>query len=187
LVASLLYAAMVTLQSFILAGLTSHILVILGGIGVTTAVAISAASFQGMGQFVARFGQIFFNRGSHPLSVAVLSGALYASSFVVAIAGRGFPATAYGFTLLFGAANGLMTIAKGTLPLLMFSREAYGANVGRLIAPGFFLSAAAPTIYAELDARLPGSAFVVSAGLAATIFAVTLALYARLRRRTPGA
>jgi MFS family permease len=180
---AILYAVMVTLQTFLLAGMTSHVLVVLGDIGVSTAVAVSAAALQGVGQFIARFVQIFLRAVSSPLRLAILAAGFLAFAFVFAVGGHGHAASAYAFMLLFGAGNGLMTIAKGTLPLIMFRREVYGAKVGRLIAPGFFLTATAPTVYAALNARYPDSALVVSATLAAATFAVTLVLYGKLRGR----
>ena len=39
------------------------------------------------------------------------------------------------FALMYGAGNGLLTIMRGTVPLVLFDPSAYGRVVGRLIAP----------------------------------------------------
>jgi MFS family permease len=189
LIAALCYSAIATLHSFLLAGLTSHILVVLHEIGASAAVAVSAASLQGIGQFTARFAQVFFARKTDPLRLGIYASGLLVLSFAAALFGAHYTALPYAFMLLFGAGNGLLTIVKGTLPLLLFSREVYGASVGRLVAPGFILAAAAPTIYAQLIQRFPKSALYLSAGAALGVFAIALALSLmfhkqRLRART---
>ena len=72
-VGAILFAMMVTLQTFLLAGMTSHVLMVLGDIGVSAAVAVSAAALQGVGQFIARFVQIFLRAISSPLRLAIRS------------------------------------------------------------------------------------------------------------------
>ena len=61
----------------------------------------------------------------------------------------GAPA-AYLFTLLHGAGNGVMTIAKGTLPLVIFGPAGYGRRQGWLVAPARFGQAGAPFVFAIL-------------------------------------
>ena len=41
---------------------------------------------------------------------------------------------------LYGACNGLLTIARGTLPLALFDYRSYGAVVGGLLIPSFLLT-----------------------------------------------
>ena len=42
------------------------------------------------------------------------------------------------FTVLHGAGNGILTIAKGTLPLVLFGPAGYGARQGLAFAPVLF-------------------------------------------------
>jgi hypothetical protein len=46
-----------------------------------------------------------------------------------------------------GAGNGVLTIAKGTLPLAIFGPEGYGRRQGLLGAPSRVLQAFAPLIF----------------------------------------
>ncbi|MEC5397535.1 MFS transporter [Uliginosibacterium sp. H1] len=48
------------------------------------------------------------------------------------------------FAVCYGAANGVMTIVRGTVPAELYGREAYGQLMGRLAQPAFFAKAAAP-------------------------------------------
>jgi hypothetical protein len=57
----------------------------------------------------------------HPIGAAAL-----------AIAG---PSGAAVFAVLYGAGNGLLTIARGTVPLAIFGSHAYGERTGMLGAP----------------------------------------------------
>ena len=54
------------------------------------------------------------------------------SALILGIVGG--PAAAV-FTLLHGAGNGMLTVAKGTLPLALFGPAGYGQRTGVLSAP----------------------------------------------------
>src|SRR5262245_7749260 len=73
----------------------------------------------------------------HPLGAAVLGafGAVAASGV---------------FTVLHGAGSGILTIARGTVPLAMFGPENYGYRLGLLGAPSRIMMAAAPLLFGLL-------------------------------------
>ena len=58
----------------------------------------------------------------------------------------GGPAAAV-FTLLHGAGNGILTIAKGTLPLVLFGPAGYGARRGLMMVPARVAQAFAPVLF----------------------------------------
>jgi hypothetical protein len=58
------------------------------------------------------------------------------------------------FAIAFGAANGVMTVARGALPLLMFGPTGYGRVIGRIARPGLFVQALAPFVVASAVERL---------------------------------
>ena len=87
---------------------------------------------------------------------------------------------AIAFALLYGASNGLLSITRGTLPLVLFDHRTYGALVGRLLVPSFLLSAVAPLGYALVIDHLGDvAALVLSVGFAVIVLAAAAAL--RLR------
>jgi hypothetical protein len=47
--------------------------------------------------------------------------------------------------VLYGAENGIYSIARGTLPLALFGQRHYGAIVGRLARPSLLAQAVAPS------------------------------------------
>jgi predicted MFS family arabinose efflux permease len=54
------------------------------------------------------------------------------------------------FVILYGAANGVMTIVRGTVPVDLFGREQFGRINGQLAAPANFAKASAPMLIALL-------------------------------------
>jgi hypothetical protein len=54
---------------------------------------------------------------------------------------------ALAFVLLHGLGNGLLTIVRGTLPLLLFGAQGYGARQGWIALPGRLVGAVAPWLF----------------------------------------
>jgi hypothetical protein len=81
------------------------------------------------------------------------------------------------FALLYGACNGVLTITRGTLPLVLFDHRSYGALVGKLVVPSFVLPAAAPVIYAVVIDRVGNAgALYLSIGIAIVTFLAAMLL-----------
>jgi hypothetical protein len=126
--------------------------------------------------------EFLFGRRLDPLALGVLASALVPVAFVTGLfSGRSLLAAA-AFAFLYGAGNGLLTITRGTQPLILFEPHAYGTIVGRLIAPGFFLSALAPVLYAAIIARFgQAAALHLSTGVGLLACLASLALWLRFR------
>lgn len=60
------------------------------------------------------------------------------------------PTMAFGllFALCYGASNGIITIARGTVPAQLFGSQQQGALLGALARPSFFAKALAPGLFA---------------------------------------
>jgi hypothetical protein len=54
---------------------------------------------------------------------------------------------ALAFVLLHGVGNGLLTIVRGTLPLLLFGAQGYGARQGWIALPGRLVGAVSPWLF----------------------------------------
>ena len=78
-----------------------------------------------------------------------------------------------------GAGNGLLTIAKGTLPLAIFGPVGYGLRSGLLGAPARAIQAASPLVFGLLIDRMGIGVLTVSAGLSLSAFFALLILRAR--------
>jgi len=91
------------------------------------------------------------------------------------------------FTVLHGARNGLLTVAKGTLPLAMFGPTGYGLRTGLLSVPARVAQAGAPLAFGLLLDRVDLGVLAVSAGLGLASTVALLALPARNTSSQPKA
>ncbi len=139
-----------TLHAFVQSAMAAHLVRLLADFGLGAAVAVSAASLMGVAQVLARIAEMALQRRLSAIAVAVPSVALLPAAFAVALA---LPASAAGaalFVLLYGCANGLMTIVRGALPLAIFGSVGYAERLGRIAGPGFVAAAAAPVLFSAL-------------------------------------
>ncbi|MET0313372.1 MAG: MFS transporter, partial [Hansschlegelia sp.] len=135
------------------------------------------AALRGVGQSSARLAEVLFGRRLSAVDLNLGAAAGLAGAFVLGFWSGHSLLFAGVFSLVYGAATGLMTITRGTLPLVFFDPAAYGALVGRLIVPSFLLSAAAPVVYALAIERFGAeAAIVISVGLAFATVAAALGL-----------
>jgi predicted MFS family arabinose efflux permease len=173
--ALLAYVFAVTL--FCSTALATHLPRLLESAGATPAAAIAAGALIGPAQVGARMIEFGFLRHHHPLILARV--AIMMHPFAVAVLMLiGAPA-AYAFTLLHGAGNGVMTIAKGTLPLALFGPAGYGLRQGVLNAPGRVLQAFSPVIFGFALESWGTHAIWLTGGLGLTAFAALLVLRAQ--------
>lgn len=161
--------------------MAAHLPRLLQETGLSAATAIALAALVGPAQVAARLLEFSLLRRFHPMLSARLAcvahplGALGVMAF-------GAPAAAL-FTLLHGAGNGVLTIAKGTLPLAMFGPGGYGRRQGWLMVPARFGQAFSPFLFALLIERLGSGALGVSAALGLLAFGA-LTLLHQLTRNT---
>lgn len=154
--------------------MAAHLPRLLEDAGATKAVAIAAAALVGPAQVAARLLEFGVLRRFHPLLSARLASITHPIG-VVAILLFG-PAAAYLFTILHGGGNGIMTIAKGTLPLAIFGPVGYGRRQGYLAAPARFGQAASPFVFALLIERYGANALFVTSGLCVAAFIALMLL-----------
>ncbi|MEZ5667953.1 MAG: MFS transporter [Alphaproteobacteria bacterium] len=163
---------------FVTAAMAAHLPALLTAAGATPAAAIAAAALVGPAQVAARLVEFGLLRRLHPLTAGRVATALHpvgAATLVVV----GAPAAA-AFALLHGAGNGLLTIAKGTIPLALFGPVGYGRRSGILSAAARVTQAAAPFLFGlVLDAHGPGMALGLSSALCLAALAGLLALRER--------
>lgn len=173
--AGVLYAVIVASTGALASALSAHMIGIIAGMGMGLGVAVVLSSLRGVGQSAARLAEVLFGKRLSPAGLAVLSTALLPVSTGFGFAAGVSVAAGAAFSVLFGAGNGLVTIVRGTLPLALFDPRTYGTTVGRLIAPGFYVSAAAPLVFALVMERfgtaaaLPLSAALGGLALAAAV------------------
>jgi MFS family permease len=149
----ILLVAAFALYAFLLSGVTSNLLAMLqrGGIDAATVVAVGALF--GPAQVAARLVDFMLAGRTHPLWIARGAVMLIAFAFAMLSFTGASPLVAALFAIAFGAANGVMTIARGALPLLMFGPIGYGRVIGRIARPALFVQALAPFVVASAVER----------------------------------
>jgi hypothetical protein len=178
-IAFMLVTAAFTAYAFVPSALSAHLLAIFGRTGIEAATVVLIGALFGPAQVVARVVELAFGRDVHPLWVARFAVGLLVAAFAMLIVFGISPAAAAGFALMFGAANGLITIARGALPLALFGAEGYGQTIGRISGFWLAMQSAAPLLMAFIAER--GSdmiALTVACGFAV----VALACLAAIRR-----
>ena len=146
------------------AGMAAHFPRILEAAGASPAQAIAAGALIGPAQVGARMVEASLLSRFHPLVSARLATLTHpVGAAVILAAGGGVAASV--FAVLHGSGNGIITIARGTVPLAIFGPENYGYRLGILGMPARFLSAAAPLGFSFLIDRLGADVLIVSAGL----------------------
>jgi MFS family permease len=163
--------------AFVPSALAAHMLAIFERLGVEPATVILIGTLFGPAQVAARLCEFAFGSNLHPLDIARSAITLLLLAFLL-LAGLGVSAPiAAAFAILFGVSNGLMTIARGTVPLALFGPAGYGAVVGRIAGPSLVLQAAAPLVIAFVaEAASDGAALATIAGMATISLAAFLAV-----------
>jgi len=119
--------------------------------GASLAAAVAVGALIGPAQVAGRVLEFGFLRRVHPLLSARLAALAHPAGVVVLLMAG--PAMAPVFAILHGAGNGILTIAKGTLPLVLFGAQGYGARQGWLMMPARIAQALAPLLFGlALDA-----------------------------------
>ena len=159
---------------FVTSAMAAQLPKLLERAGATPLQAIAAAALVGPAQVAARVAEFMFLRRIHPLISARIAVMLHPlGAAVLAVAGA--PAAAI-FAALYGAGNGLLTIARGTLPLAIFGPEGYGARTGLIGAPARTVQAFAPFVFGLMLDAIGLQAIAVSAALCVAALAALLAL-----------
>ncbi|WP_430474838.1 MFS transporter [Thalassospira lucentensis] len=110
--------------------------------------ALIAASLVGPAQVAGRLLEFGFLKKMHPLISSRLAAITHPVGAVLLLVFGG--PVGMLFTSLHGVGNGILTIAKGTLPLVIFGPVGYGARQGYVMAPSRFAQAAAPFLFGLL-------------------------------------
>lgn len=143
--------------------MAAHLPRIVETFGATPAQAVLAGMMIGPAQVGARILEASLLRRFHPiLSARIACITNPVGVCVIAIFG-GVAAPA--FALLYGAGNGILTIARGTLPLAVFGPENYAYRLGLIGAPSRICQALAPLAFGLLIEPMGRGVLAVSAGL----------------------
>lgn len=165
--------------AFVPSGLSAHLLAIFKRAGIDAASVVTIGALFGPAQVFARICELAFARGVHPLVVARLAVGTLLAAFALMLWLGVSPLVAAAFMAMFGMANGLITIARGAVPLVLFGPVGYGATIGRIAGPWLVMQAIAPLVLAFVIERTSDpAALALVASLALVSFACLVVLRA---------
>ena len=141
-------AATFAAATFVFSALSAYMIPALGTRGFSVEQAVWIGALIGPMQVLARIVEWFFagrisaiGVGYAACGLALLGMILL--NFIPGVIGFGML-----FALCYGASNGILTIARGTVPAELFGAQQQGALLGALARPSFFAKAFAPALFA---------------------------------------
>jgi len=177
--AFILVASAFASYAFIPSGLSAHLLAIFARSGIDAGAVVWIGALFGPAQVGARLIEFAFGRNVHPLWVVRFALATLLCAFAMLAVLHVSLATAATFALMFGGANGLVTITRGAVPLALFGASGYGRLMGRLAGPFLLMQSAAPLIMAFV---IEHSSDAAALALAAAFASIALICFIGLRR-----
>ncbi len=161
-----------TASGMVTMGMAANLPLLFAAVGASPPAAIAAASLLGPVQVAARMLEFGARHRIDPLASARIANVLHPLGAAV-IAVGGAPVIV-AFAVLHGTGSGMLTIARGTLPLALYGPRGYGARVGRIAAPARLGQALSPFIVSVAIAKLGVATLAISSALS---LAALIALY----------
>ncbi|MAN78099.1 MAG: MFS transporter [Rhizobiales bacterium] len=148
-----------------------HIIVILSASGYSGPASVGLAALIGPAQIGARVVEKLAGGRYHPIWTMIFATALVALGFL----GLGLGIHAGAALVAYGAGNGLWSIARATIPLVVFGSSNYPHVMGSIAAPALIAAALAPSAGAFLMQAL-GTGSIASVMIIVAAIAVVAAM-----------
>lgn len=157
-VAFVLVATAFSCYAFVPSALSAQLLAIFERFGLAPETVVAIGMLFGPSQVLARLCELSFARRAHPLWIARFAVGFLVAAFALLMLLRFSAPLAACFAVMYGMANGLMTIARGTVPLSLFGAKGYGRLVGRIGGPFLVVQAVAPVCMSYVAERASDAA-----------------------------
>ena len=143
--------------------MAAHLPRLMEAAGATTTQAVLAGALMGPAQVAGRIFEASFLSRYHPLVSTRLACITHPiGAAILGLVGGGAASV---FAIFYGSGNGILTIARGTLPLAIFGPENYGYRLGIIGAPARMAQAAAPLLFGLLIEAMGARVLIVSSAL----------------------
>ncbi|MCO5064671.1 MAG: MFS transporter [Rhizobiaceae bacterium] len=157
------------MATFVVIGLSMsviyiHLIELLQARGLELAGAVALGALIGPSQVAARSLDLLFGGRHHP--VWTFLGAMFGCAIGLVLFALDFPYLSVAI-IMFSAGNGIYSIVRGALPLVLFGPEKFPTIVGLLARPGYIAYALAPSV---------GAVLIETAGPSRTIGILALAM-----------
>ena len=169
----LLLASAVTINGFVSWGFSSIVIQLLRTMGTADARAIQLGSLLGVMQVSARALDYVGGARWDGLTTGMIAAAVLPISFLLLMIGGPAEYAVLGFLALYGMANGIMTVARATMPLVFYDQADYARAASRIAFPQSLVSAAAPPILVSVLTQSGGNA-VLAIGVVSTLASLAL-------------
>jgi predicted MFS family arabinose efflux permease len=172
-------AVLFSIAWFISTCMSAHLPRLLQHFGLTLQTATATAALLGVAAVTVRFLEFTVLRRLDPLMTTRMATLMHplGASLLAGLGAAGAPFMALGQ----GAGNGMLTVAKGVLPLRLYGSENYAYRSAMLSRPAQFAQIAGPAIYGLVLERSATLALAGSSALCLVMFAMTFGL-ARARQ-----
>jgi predicted MFS family arabinose efflux permease len=167
------------------AALTFHLVPLMVERKVSNAVLVITMALIGPAQVAARAAWFAFGRSLHASTVGLVIVTLFPLSTLILIEAGHAATLLWLFALCYGAANGMMTILRGTIVQDLMWTEGYGAVSGMLSFPSNIAKGIAPIAAASIWSLAHGYVAVEWAVFAVSIVSTTAFLWAVRASRRP--
>ncbi|MGL5447961.1 MAG: MFS transporter, partial [Rhabdaerophilum sp.] len=160
--AFLLYAVAVCVSGIAYAAIPVHMLKIIENEGFSAQAAAWVAMVMGPAQVMARVVEISYGQRFDALMTGRIALTALAGSLLLLAIGSGASVIAIGFAAFYGISQGLMSIARGTVPLQLFGVRGYATIVGRVTGLRFIVNAGAPFAFAAIWTHIGANAAIIA-------------------------
>jgi len=148
--AMVLFSLVLAALGFVANALSVHVITLFQALHLDIASAILAGSLIGPAQVGARVLELVFGRRLSAIGLGLVPVLLMPLAFIIPLVLIADPMIAILFGVVYGAANGLATIARGVVPYALFGPDGYGRRLGLISAPALMLKAAAPAVFGAI-------------------------------------
>lgn len=145
-----LFALIMSINGFVFGVISLQLVPLLEAAGLIGATAVWVASLKGHGQFAGRVVEIFFGRNLKAMTIARIAIGVVPATLMLLFFARGELWLLVAFTLVLGASQGVITIVRGAVPLVLFGAKGYGEVLGLIATPILLVNAFSPAIFALL-------------------------------------
>ena len=159
---------------FVSTCMSAHLPRLLAHFGLSLREAAAAAGLVGIAAVCVRFLEFTVLRKLPPLATTRAATLMHpvGATALLALGKAGAPLMALGQ----GAGNGMLTVAKGVLPLSLYGPSDYAYRSAVLGRPAIIAQAAGPTVFAFALERSPTAAVLGTASLCLVMFVMTFGL-----------
>lgn len=163
------FVATAMLQGALFTGFAVHLIPLLVERGFSIEAAVAAFALIGPAQVAARIVIALSERAASMRTIGLITMAISLAPFALLPLIQPGAWLVAVFALLYGAANGMMTVLRAVLPIEIFGRADYGTIQGMIAGPAIMSRAAGPFLLGLIWAWNGGYGAVIWMGLATAV------------------